>query len=579
MVHSPRRHRCTAAAVAVGLLASLAVATTPHVAHAATPPLYVDPTSKVQQWLDTPTWNQYSADIQTHIADKPLARWLSAQLDPSDKVTNNPSSVVRRSVRDYVASAVAAGQVPQLVTYNIPERDCLQYSTGGAKTSAEYRAWISNVVGGIRDGLGTNTATPVIVLMEPDSLALQKSVAGKPVKWQNSCDVLGYPASFFTERNALIKDAVGSLKAAFGAQVKVYLDAGHSAWWNYSADIPEIGRRLKEAGIGTGDGFYTNASNYQPLANELDYGKNLIAWLNNNVRTGLKQVVDTSRNGNGAGQLGHNIYKVDVPTYRADGTFFGNIEKKFQVGTGPSATTPSQSQVTTAGSGTLASPATATQSDNWEDWCDLRTSRVGLDPTSNPAADHAGMVNIGQVDAFLWLKPPGETDGCFAGPFDQFPAGEFRYEEACRLIGGCTVAPGDSHSAMPNAACTISNVTTPSVRQSNGRYLTTVQFTMTNRTAKAVGWPFNFLAVDLTPHQYSRPSNTIFGITSNDADMGERGQTSGHGDWFWLYARVNIKGTRALMPNESRTFSFSVLSTYPVSVQNFTLNQNKTCVR
>ena len=45
----------------------------------------------------------------------------------------------------------AAGKktVPVLVLYNIPFRDCSQYSAGGATWVAEYKAWIDGVVGGI----------------------------------------------------------------------------------------------------------------------------------------------------------------------------------------------------------------------------------------------------------------------------------------------------------------------------------------------------------------------------------------------------------------------------------------------
>jgi cellulase/cellobiase CelA1 len=50
-----------------------------------------------------------------------------------------------------------------MVRYNIPFRDCAQYSAGGATSVAEYGAWIHAVAAGIgtRDG---------VVLLEPDGL-------------------------------------------------------------------------------------------------------------------------------------------------------------------------------------------------------------------------------------------------------------------------------------------------------------------------------------------------------------------------------------------------------------------------
>jgi hypothetical protein len=50
-----------------------------------------------------------------------------------------------------------------MVRYNIPFRDCAQYSAGGATSVAEYEAWIHAVAAGI----GTRDA---VVLLEPDGL-------------------------------------------------------------------------------------------------------------------------------------------------------------------------------------------------------------------------------------------------------------------------------------------------------------------------------------------------------------------------------------------------------------------------
>jgi len=61
-------------------------------------------------------------------------------------------------VAPYVAgktkAASSAGAVPVFVAYNIPFRDCAQYSAGGASTNAAYRTWIRGVAKGLfRPGL------------------------------------------------------------------------------------------------------------------------------------------------------------------------------------------------------------------------------------------------------------------------------------------------------------------------------------------------------------------------------------------------------------------------------------------
>ncbi len=51
-----------------------------------------------------------------------------------------------------------------------------------------------------------------------------------------------------------------------------------------------------------------------------------------------------------------------------------------------------------------------------ENWCNPSGRAYGTDPTAAPAGD------VPHLDAYVWVKPPGESDGeCGGGP----PAGEF----------------------------------------------------------------------------------------------------------------------------------------------------------
>ena len=55
-------------------------------------------------------------------------------------------------------------------------------------------------------------------------------------------------------------------------------------------------------------------------------------------------------------------------------------------------------------------------------WCDAPGRAVGDDPTLQTGASN--------VDAFLWVKVPGEADGCIAG------AGQFVPDRAFELANG-----------------------------------------------------------------------------------------------------------------------------------------------
>ncbi len=59
-----------------------------------------------------------------------------------------------------------------------------------------------------------------------------------------------------------------------------------------------------------------------------------------------------------------------------------------------------------------------------KDWCNPPGRAYGTDPTAAPAGD------VAHLDAFVWVKPPGESDGeCGGGP----PAGEFWPQRALEM--------------------------------------------------------------------------------------------------------------------------------------------------
>lgn len=160
------------------------------------------------------------------------------------------------------------GDLPFFVAYNIPNRDCGQYSAGGASKADEYKQWISDFARGIGD-------RKAAVILEPDALPLLKKEGCLPEAAQK-------------ERIELIKFAVHTLES--WANTWVYMDAGHPGW----VPVDEMAGRLKAAGIDEADGFSLNVSNYKSTDECMAYGKKLSAALG-----GKHFVIDTSRNGNG----------------------------------------------------------------------------------------------------------------------------------------------------------------------------------------------------------------------------------------------------------------------------------------
>jgi endoglucanase len=202
------------------------------------------------------------AQLLERIASEPVAEWIG---------TDDPSG----QARGFTEAAAAAGRRALLVVYDIPHRDCGQYSKGGAADGDTYRAWINEVAAGIGDRRAT-------VILEPD--ALTHIVDG--------CT----PAAYHEERYALLTYAIDTLKTL--PRTKVYLDAGNAGWVR---DPRRLVGPLKRAGIERADGFVLNTSNFYTTQANTAYGNELSADLG-----GKHFVIDTSRNGKGPLSGGHD---------------------------------------------------------------------------------------------------------------------------------------------------------------------------------------------------------------------------------------------------------------------------------
>ena len=79
---------------------------------------------------------QVPGDDAQRLAAIPSATWL----------TGGPP---RADARRVTLTASRRGEVPVLVAYNLPGRDCGEYSAGGARSAKAYRAWIDQLARGI----------------------------------------------------------------------------------------------------------------------------------------------------------------------------------------------------------------------------------------------------------------------------------------------------------------------------------------------------------------------------------------------------------------------------------------------
>lgn len=349
------------------------------------------------------------AELIARMVAEPAALWF----------TQGAPSQVQTAVAAAVAEAARAGKLPVLVAYNIPFRDCAQFSAGGATTTAAYTAWIDAFAAGLGDN-------PALVILEPDGLGIipwYKPLRGTPAaadyEWCRPAEANEAVAA--AERLAMLNYAVDALKARPGA--RVYLDGTHSAW----LPAADAAHRLLQAGVQRADGFFLNVSNYETTERQVKYGR----WISDCIYLAGRDALEIS---DCAGQYAP-ANPADFATWARTDAFYDEAFAAAGMVRDPAA--QPHFVIDTSRNGQGAWSPGATYSDA-QTWCNPPGRGLGLRPsaaTSDPL-----------VDAYLWVKIPGESDGeCTrgGGPAGQAadpewgrvdpPAGEWFPEMALEL--------------------------------------------------------------------------------------------------------------------------------------------------
>ena len=250
-------------------------------------------------------WQQQGrpADAQKiePMARQPTATWFGGEPNPE------------AAVGSLTGAAAAANKTPVITLYDLPARDCGQYSSGGAPTPEAYLDYVGGMARGIRG--------PAVVILEPDAVPHA---------------LVGCAGAAPAQRYEMLSKAVDLLRARPG--VHVYLDAGNASWIK---DIDALAAALRTSGVARAAGVTRNVAHIETTAASAAYGQQLASRLG-----GAHFVIDTSRNGSG--------------------------------------------------------PATDT-GDNHANWCNPPGRSLGAPPTTDPG--------IPGVDALLWVKQPGDSDG------------------------------------------------------------------------------------------------------------------------------------------------------------------------
>jgi cellulose 1,4-beta-cellobiosidase len=259
-----------------------------------------------------------------------------------------------------------------VVVYDLPERDCSAESSAGELLADENgeARYRAEFIDPIAAQFKAHSKQPIAVVLEPDSLANMATNMSLP-KCQKARSVYKSGVVYAIKRFAL-------------PNVSVYLDAAHGGWLGWDESRAKIGKIFKQVTSEAGGphmirGFATNVSNYTHLSNRDGAALESTNPCPNELtyaRT-LRKTMEL---------YGFTNHGILIDTSR-NGK--GGIRKK------------------------------------WGDWCNIRGAGLGERPRANPEPG---------IDAYFWVKTPGESDG------SSDPKGP-RFDEMCARPGAAKNAP------------------------------------------------------------------------------------------------------------------------------------------
>ncbi|MEV4944875.1 glycoside hydrolase family 6 protein [Streptomyces sp. NPDC053755] len=341
-----------------------------------------------------PEWSEKASAEPggTRISNQPTGVWL-------DRIAAIGGVNGGMSLRDHLDEALVqkgSGElVVQLVIYNLPGRDCAALASNGELGPTEIDRYKTQYI----DPIAAVLADPkyaglrVVTTVEIDSLPnLVTNVSGRPTATPN-CDVMKSNGNYIKGVGYAL-NKLGSI-----ANVYNYVDAGHHGWLGWDDNFGPSAELFKQAATAEGStvanvhGFIVNTANYSALkenhfgindsvngvsvrqskwvdwnryVDELSYAQAMrdkLVSLGFDSKLGM--LIDTSRNGwGGTARPTAPGAQTSVDTYVNGGRY----DRRIHLG----------------------------------NWCNQSGAGLGERPQAAPAAG---------IDAYVWMKPPGESDG------------------------------------------------------------------------------------------------------------------------------------------------------------------------
>jgi len=344
-------------------------------------------------------------------------------------------------LRDHLDAALAQGaNLIQIVVYDLPNRDCHALASNGElkqgpEGTARYRTEYVDAIAAIF-GDAKYKNLRIIAIIEPDSLPNLTTNLSDP-----DCALAAQGADGYVPNTQYTLNKLYPITNVYS-----YIDIGHSGWLGWEATnmtdaVALIGNAIKgtTAGVNSVAGFISNTANTTPLSEpfldayentgmpgnpgtqvrqskfyewnnhfgEISYVK---AWRNKMIAAGfpssIGMLIDTGRNGwGGANRPTVLSTSTDLETFVNN----SRVDRRAHRG----------------------------------NWCNQR-SGIGERPQ---------VVNADGIDAYVWIKPPGESDGAASLELSYDPQDPAKgFDRMCDPTYIRSETSGSVESgAMPNA--------------------------------------------------------------------------------------------------------------------------------
>lgn len=347
-------------------------------------------------------------------------------IDVKAKIHGNDTRSLEGILKD--ASSQAPAPLVVFIWYDLPNRDCNAKASNGeiCCTRKEDGTCDYLASGDCADGIHeykTQYVDPFIAVLKEHAAEVPIAVVIEPDSLPNLATNIGAPSCGNEATQAAYKTGISYAVQQLTTHVPsvaVYLGAAHGGWLGWADNLKKFLALLKsmELPMAKVRGFATNVANYQPLGVqcpwEPDEGFRNGYCLNG--KHGSDPCCEDPCKLEAQYNPGNNEMNYAAGLVAAANAAFGT-DLRVVIDTGRNGVGDMRAQCS--------------------NWCNIRGAGAGIPSTARTA-------NSSYVDAYYWLKTPGESDGCTEVLPDASHCA--RFDSMCGSADSIGSLPGEPHA-------------------------------------------------------------------------------------------------------------------------------------